>query len=168
MLLMCFWLVNFISAEIVPCTKLEAFFPPKDSCVKRITDLLDAATKTIYVQCYSFTSKPIAEALLRAKNRGVKVVIIADESQKTAASSVVQDLAEAGIDVVFDDKPAIAHCKIMIIDAKTVLTGSYNWTAAAEEKNAENLIIFENQENVAALFFTNWQRRFAVSSPYLR
>ena len=56
----------------------EVFFPPKTKCLPRIIKLIDGAKKTVFLQSYSFTSKPIAIALLKAKRRGVDVQIVTD------------------------------------------------------------------------------------------
>jgi phosphatidylserine/phosphatidylglycerophosphate/cardiolipin synthase-like enzyme len=89
---------------------------------------------------YSFTSPAIAKALADAKARGVNVEVILDKSQWTEKYSGATYLANHKIPVLIDDKHAIAHNKVMIIDGNTVITGSFNFTKAAEEKNAENVI----------------------------
>ena len=153
---------------IAKTSQVEILVPPKDECFGRIVQLIDGAQSTIYVQAYQLTGKPIADALLHAFKRGIKVYILADKTQTAQESSTfVPALAKAGIPVKIDHKPAIAHCKIIIIDAKTTLTGSYNWTNGAEFKNAENLVIIENQPEVAAVYQKNWDDRSAASMPYV-
>ncbi|AIL13856.1 hypothetical protein IM40_10855 (plasmid) [Candidatus Paracaedimonas acanthamoebae] len=53
----------------------------------------------------------------------------------------------------------IAHNKIMIIDNDIVLSGSYNWTNAAETRNAENLLIIKDQSTVQ-IYIINWKKRY--------
>jgi phosphatidylserine/phosphatidylglycerophosphate/cardiolipin synthase-like enzyme len=96
--------------------------------------------KSLY-KLYSFTSKPISKALLDAHKRGINVVAVLDKSQRTQKYSGATFLANAGIPVYIDSRHAIAHNKIMIIDWSTLITGSFNFTKAAEEKNAENLLV---------------------------
>lgn len=62
-------------------------------------------------------------------------------------------------------KPAIAHNKVMLIDGATVITGSFNFTAAAQKSNAENLLVL-NDQKLADLYRANWERRQVVSMPY--
>ena len=69
-----------------------------------------------------------------------------DKSQRKEKYTAATFLANAGIPAFIDDKHAIAHNKIMIIDRQTVITGSFNFTKAAEEKNAENLLILKNKD----------------------
>lgn len=141
----------------------EVFFPPKTKCLPRIIKLIDGAKKSVYLQCYSFTSKPIAIALLKAKRRGVDVQIVTDKSQIKANGSIVARLHAKKIPVFVDHRVAIAHNKTMIIDNRIVLTGSYNWTNAAEKRNAENLVIFYNHAGLVKDYTQNWLERKKAS-----
>ena len=116
------------------------------------------------MQCYSFTSKDIAHALLEAHQRGVRVTVIADKSQRNDLRTRVIELEHQGVRVFFDEKPAIAHNKIIIIDDAIVLTGSYNFTKAAENRNAENIIVIKNKD-IAMCYLQNFNERLAVSRP---
>lgn len=126
---------------------------------------LDHATNSVLVQAYSFTSVPIANALKDAHKRGVKVQIILDKSQRTEQYSSADFVAHAGIPTYIDAKHAIAHNKIMVIDGYEVLTGSFNFTKAAEESNAENLLVVHDTL-LAAKYMENWQQHFEHSEPY--
>ncbi|PIV01463.1 MAG: hypothetical protein CO013_00755 [Syntrophobacterales bacterium CG_4_8_14_3_um_filter_58_8] len=99
----------------------------------------------------------MAKALLKAHKRGVKVQAILDKSQKTQRYSSASFLTHSGIPTYIDEKHAIAHNKIILIDRAVVITGSFNFTKAAEEKNAENLLIIRSQE-LAKPYLENWQR----------
>jgi phosphatidylserine/phosphatidylglycerophosphate/cardiolipin synthase-like enzyme len=79
-------------------------------------------------------------ALVAAKQRGVDVVVILDKSDERASSgSGAAYVARAGIPIFIDYQPAIAHNKVIVVDKHIVVTGSYNFTAAAERKNTENV-----------------------------
>ncbi len=117
------------------------------------------------VQAYSFTSKPIAEALVRAHQRGVKISVILDKSQRTEKYTEADFIANYGIPTYIDDKHAIAHSKIMIIDASTIITGSFNFTTSAELHNAENLLIIRDSD-LALTYMRNWEVHFKHSDPY--
>lgn len=99
------------------------------------------AHKSISIQAYSFTSAPIFTAVIAAKQRGVAVSVILDKSWKNESPKAEAALVAAGIPVLIDAKHAIAHNKIIIIDGKLVLTGSFNFTNQAEHQNAENLLV---------------------------
>jgi phosphatidylserine/phosphatidylglycerophosphate/cardiolipin synthase-like enzyme len=105
------------------------------------------------------------DALVSAKQRGVDVIVILDKSDERASSgSGAEFAARAGIPVFIDYRPGIAHNKVMIVDKHLVVTGSYNFTAAAEHRNTENVTIINSLE-VASRFLSNWESRRAVSRP---
>jgi phosphatidylserine/phosphatidylglycerophosphate/cardiolipin synthase-like enzyme len=108
-------------------------------------------------QAYSFTSAPIAKALVKAHERGVKVEAILDKSQKTDQYKSSTFLAHAGVPTYIDAQHAIAHNKIVIIDQLTVITGSFNFTKAAELNNAENLLVIRSGE-LATIYTRNWSK----------
>ena len=141
-------------------------FSPRGGCTQQIVDAIGSARRTILVQAYSFTSRPIADALIAAHGRGVTVELIADSSQRTERQSLIGRVAEAGIPVRIDAAHAIAHNKVMILDGETVLTGSFNFTRAAEERNAENLLIIRDR-GLADRYTANW-RTHAAHSPVFK
>lgn len=145
----------------------QVFFSPDGGCTDAIVRELHTAAKTIHVQAYSFTSVPIARALLDAERRGVQVGVILDKSQRTEKYSSATFLVNEAIRTLIDDQHAIAHNKVMILDSKTVITGSFNFTKSAEEKNAENLLIIRDPQ-LAYKYLTNWQAHFAHSKAYER
>jgi phosphatidylserine/phosphatidylglycerophosphate/cardiolipin synthase-like enzyme len=123
------------------------------------------ARQSILVQAYSFTSAPIAAALVEAARRGVLIEVVLDKSNKTGRYSAADFVAHAGIPTWLDEKHAIAHNKVMIIDGTTVITGSFNFTKAAEESNAENLLIIRS-EDLASLYSKQFIEHRNHSSPY--
>lgn len=143
----------------------RVYFSPGGEATFAIRQALDNAKSTVLVQAYSFTSAPIAEALVKAHKRGVKVQVILDRSQKTHKYSSADFLANSGILTRIDAVHAIAHNKIIIIDNEVVITGSFNFTKAAEEKNAENLLVIHNKE-LATRYTDNWMHHEGHSEPY--
>jgi phosphatidylserine/phosphatidylglycerophosphate/cardiolipin synthase-like enzyme len=125
------------SGPPAPGPIVEVYFSPKGGCTEAVVKELDKAKTTVLVQAYSFTSVPIAKALVDAHKRGVDIKVILDKSQRTEKYSSADFVQHAGIPIWIDAKHAIAHNKIMILDGETILTGSFNFTTAAEEHNAE-------------------------------
>ena len=171
-----FLLVFFI---VVSCSSLRAtpipstgtvdiYFSPNGGTTDAITHEIGNARSEILIQAYSFTSTPIAKALLDASKRGVRVVVVLDRSQKTQKYSGATFLAHAGIPVFIDDKHAIAHNKIIIIDRQTLITGSFNFSKAAEEKNAENLLALKGNSPLVDRYVNNFAEHKSHSEPYLR
>jgi phosphatidylserine/phosphatidylglycerophosphate/cardiolipin synthase-like enzyme len=115
------------------------------------------------VQAYSFTSPPIAQALVRAKERGVIVKVTLDKGQERDKHSQMGYVAKAGIPVLIDRPPGLAHNKVMIIDDAIVVTGSFNFTRAAQMRNVENLLFIQSK-SLAATYTKQWQDRAIVSS----
>jgi phosphatidylserine/phosphatidylglycerophosphate/cardiolipin synthase-like enzyme len=150
-----------------PLPPIAVYFSPRGGCTEAVVDEIDRATTSIQVQAYSFTSAPIAKALVEAHQRGVHVEAILDESQETEKYSSADFLVHAGILTLVDSRHAIAHNKVMIIDAGTVITGSFNFTKAAEESNAENLLVIRDSA-IAEEYAANWQQHALHSTPYER
>jgi len=143
----------------------EVYFSPRGGATDAIIRELNKAKSVVLVQAYTFTSAPIAKALLNAHKRGVKVEVILDKSQRTDQYSSATFFFNAGIPVKIDAIHAIAHNKIMIIDGETVITGSFNFTKAAEENNAENLLVVHDRK-LAEGYVRNWQEHERHSEVY--
>ncbi len=143
----------------------EVCFTPPPGCTNIVVKALAAAQTSVLVQAYTFTSASIAKALLDAHHRGVKVEVVLDKSQRSAQYSSADFLARADIPVKIDAVHAIAHNKVMIIDGVTVLTGSFNFTRAADQKNAENLLVIHDPA-LANRYAENWRAHAQHSEPY--
>jgi phosphatidylserine/phosphatidylglycerophosphate/cardiolipin synthase-like enzyme len=159
----------FAATPVMAGPDIQVCFTPEygstPSCTQDIVDALDRARRTILVQAYSFTSAPIAKALVEAHRRGVEVKVILDKSANTRHYSAATFLEHMGVPVWIDAQHAIAHNKVMVIDDATVITGSFNFTKAAEENNAENLLIIHDPA-LAARYTENWNKHLQHSPPY--
>jgi phosphatidylserine/phosphatidylglycerophosphate/cardiolipin synthase-like enzyme len=163
--LACDWAARPQTETAVDQASVQVYFSPKGGATDAIVKTLGEAKETVLVQAYSFTSAPIAAALRDAHRRGVSVRVVLDKSQKTEKYSSATFLKHAGVPVWIDSKHAIAHNKIIIVDEKIVLTGSFNFSKAAEERNAENLLIIKNPE-IAKLYIENWHSHKGHSEEY--
>jgi phosphatidylserine/phosphatidylglycerophosphate/cardiolipin synthase-like enzyme len=144
---------------------VQVYFSPQGGCTEAIVGELNNAKSEILVQAYSFTSQPIAKALVEAHKRGVRTEIILDKSQRGEKYSAADFTAHMGVPTYIDSVHGIAHNKIMIIDQETVITGSFNFTKAAEERNAENILIIKSKE-LAREYLDNWEKHKAHSQGY--
>lgn len=156
------------AAQVKATGVIDVYFSPRGGATEAVVGEIGRARKEVLVQAYSFTSVPIAKALLDAKRRGVMVEAVLDKSQRRERYTAATFLNNAGIPVMIDDKHAIAHNKIIIIDRQTLITGSFNFTKAAEEKNAENLLIFKGNRDLVGKYLENFRIHFAHSEPYGR
>ncbi len=143
----------------------RVFFSPRGGCTEAVVDAINEAKSEILVQAYSFTSAPIAKALVEAHKRGVHVQVILDRSQRREKYSPSDFMSHAGIPTFIDTVHAIAHNKVMIIDKAVVITGSFNFTKAAEQNNAENLLVLRSKE-LARGYIENWERHKVHSQEY--
>jgi len=141
-------------------------FSPHGGAEALVVETVDAARRSVRVQAYSFTSMPIALSFKRAHDRGVDIRVILDKSQVTQRYSDLSFLVRSGVPVWVDAVHAIAHNKVIIIDADTVLTGSFNFTKAAEASNAENILRIRDA-GLAAAYRENWEHHLAHSEPAL-
>ena len=141
----------------------QVWFSPNGGCEAEIESLLDSASTSISVAAYDFTSRPIADALQRAKTRGINTHILQDAKAAAERGSVSPLNVARGIDVWLDNHEKIQHSKYIIIDSETVITGSYNWTTNAEHSNAENLIVLHDP-TLATAFIADWTRHAAHST----
>jgi phosphatidylserine/phosphatidylglycerophosphate/cardiolipin synthase-like enzyme len=159
---------NRTAATLVPATtpRLQVLFSPGGGCTEAIVDGLGKARTSIDIQAYSFTSAPIAEAVGKAFARGVKVRVVLDKSQRSERYTSATYLANHNVPSWIDTKHAIAHNKIILVDGKTIFTGSFNFTKAAEQKNAENLLIIEGDPKLYAQYLANFEEHLAHSEKF--
>jgi len=153
-----------VSAQAEPAEILGIYFTPPIGGASGITKHIDASKRSIKVMAYGFTSLNLAEALVRAKKRGVDVALIQDEKSSQNNREALQKLLDAGIEVRSDGKHAIQHNKVIVIDQDVVVTGSYNFTNSADKRNAENFMILKSAY-AARRYAENWSAHWAHASP---
>lgn len=158
---------NWPSTTSVESPPIRACFSPNGRCTNLIVSAIVGAKKSIYVMAYSFTSQPIAEALVAAQHRGVDVQILIDKSQLKERYSQLSYLSQNGLSIFIDSVQGIAHNKVMVFDDRFVLTGSFNFSKAAESRNAENIVIIDDA-SLAEIYRKNWEERRERANPYLK
>ena len=159
------------NSKVVPATgTIEYAFTPGDDAAGLIVRTINHAASQVLVQAFSFTHRNIADALIRAHRRGVDVQVIADQEQTDAIdSSAMQSLVAADVPVFTDADHSAAHNKVIIIDRNgaepALITGSFNFTFAAQNRNAENVLVLRDNPDLARAFFANWQqhRKHAIA-----
>jgi phosphatidylserine/phosphatidylglycerophosphate/cardiolipin synthase-like enzyme len=150
---------------------VEIAFTPGDAVDTLIIAAIDRAQTEILVHAYTFTHRRIAQALIGARRRGVAVSVLADREQARAVpQNVLAQLASGGVEVWLDGNFAAAHNKVIVIDAglprATTITGSYNFTIAAQRSNAENIVVMHDNDAVARAYRDNWRRLKAGAMPW--
>lgn len=170
-----FWLTILVASVLTGCSAVRGplepmstavYFSPDGGGTEAIVRTINYAQHRIWVQAYSFTSAPIAEALVAAHKRGVEVVAVLDKSNQTDKYTAATFLTNAGIKTLIDNRHAIAHNKVMVIDDATLITGSFNFTKAAEERNAENLLVLNDVPDLVKTYASNIVVHARHSQPY--
>jgi phosphatidylserine/phosphatidylglycerophosphate/cardiolipin synthase-like enzyme len=146
-------------------TVLAVYFSPNGGATGAVVEALGRAREHVLVIAYTFTSAPIARALVEAHRRGVVVEVILDRKEARKQYSSADFLAHMDIPTFVDGAHAITHDKVMVIDGHVVITGSFNFTTAAERQNAENLLIIHD-DSLAKRYADNWSVHVAHSVRY--
>ena len=118
-----------LSSEVNVC-----FVPGPVSCQMQIVDLIDAAKTSLMVQEVQLTNPALIRAILEAHRRGVAVQVLLDKSQRFARNSGASELVQKGVPVSIDAPSGIAHNKVVLIDGKIVVGGSFNWSTTADSR----------------------------------
>lgn len=148
---------RMILRRFIPLPAVHVHFSPKGGCGQAIVDAINASTKQILVMAYSFTYDPIVKALMDAHDRGVEVEMLFDRSNEAELRSDMPRCMEKGLKVLVDGEHAIAHNKLMIIDQKVIITGSFNFTRQAEDANAENLLIIRHDKKLVEKYLQYYE-----------
>jgi len=149
--------VNINGAEV------EVYFSPDDHVLQRLLSLVAAAEESIEFLAFVFTSDPLAEALIARGANGVRVRGVIERGQANNSGSDFGQLILAGLDLRLDANQNNMHHKVMLIDGEIVITGSYNFSRNAEEKNDENVLIFHSVE-IAQQYLLEFERIYRAAS----
>ena len=141
-----------------------AFAPlPQRSAERLVRKIIDSANSTIVLAAYQMTSKPIADALCSAAARGVLVTAVLDQRSNPhgAGNSKRDYLSDCGVAVRTSSRYPIMHDKFIVVDNQHVETGSFNYSFAAAERNAENAMVIWNNPVLAARYASEFNLLFA-------
>lgn len=141
---------------------VEILFCPEDNCEQRIIERIREAESSVYFMSFTFTSPSIANSLIIKHYNGLDVRGVV-ETRQSSGYSVFGLLEHQGIDVRRDSSPYSMHHKVFIIDNRTVITGSYNPTRAANYRNDENILILHD-ELIAQRFLFEFDWLFEASN----
>lgn len=144
---------------------IEVGFSPSGTSLPLVLKTINSAKSSICMATYSFTSAPVARALVEAKKRGVAIKIVSDATGNSNKYTATQYLANQGLDVRLNSNYAIMHNKFIVVDNQTVETGSFNYSSGAVNKNAENVVVMWNYPDVASKYSTECTRLFSEATP---
>ncbi len=138
----------------------EAHFSPGDKCRNRIRDLLREAQETVDICVFTITDNSISDSIIDTHARGVNVRVISDNDKAQDKGSDLQRLKRMGVGVAFDHTADHMHNKFAVFDGRILVSGSYNWTRSAADRNEENIIVTDDQrlvERFAGKFESLWR-----------
>lgn len=154
--------------SVAESASAQVGFSPEGTAQQLVLSVIGSAKSSIRMIGYNFTAKDIAQALISAKQRGVDVKVVLDdkENRNRYSQAVMNLLVNADIDVRTSDYYRIQHDKVIIVDARHVETGSFNFTSSAEKHNSENAIVMWNAPQLAEQYMQHWQSRWEKGRPY--
>ena len=155
---LCFFLVLSHAHEASARQSTLAAFSPSPKAIELVVHTIEAAKDSIDVAAYSFASEKVSDALIASHERGVTIRVVLDKSHAARRYPAVEALHEAGIAIRINHHYAIMHNKYLIIDDVTVETGSFNFTANAERRNAENVLVIKNNKTLASKYREDWDK----------
>ena len=157
----------WIAVAVLSAAKAETavYFSPHGLVASTITRNLYEAKTSIDVAIYAIAENGITTALLKQRSVGLTVHILTDASQQQPETSTAPKLRHAGLDVRIGNQPGLMHEKFAVIDGRTLLVGSANWSASADQRNAENLIVTDDAKLVAT-FAKHFAEKWAKSLPF--
>jgi phosphatidylserine/phosphatidylglycerophosphate/cardiolipin synthase-like enzyme len=158
-------LILSITISISTLAKTEVYFSLSDNPQKEIIKNINQAEAFINIAMYIFTDREIALPLVKAHERGVKVRLYLDKDQVDYQYSQSRFLVQKGIKTRTSTNNYIMHNKFAIIDNRILLTGSYNWTFSANNRNDENLMVIDDPEIIEIFqnqFVNLWTSKYSL------
>jgi phosphatidylserine/phosphatidylglycerophosphate/cardiolipin synthase-like enzyme len=158
-------LILSITISLSTLAKTEVYFSLSDNPQKAIIKNINQAQASINIAMYILTDKEIALPLINAQKRGVKIRVYLDKEQVDYKYSQSRFLVQKGIKVRISTNNYIMHHKFAIIDNRLLLTGSYNWTFSANNRNDENLMVIDDPEIIEIFqnqFVNLWTNKYSL------
>lgn len=137
--------------------RIENYFAPKDKVAAKIVARVEQAQQSIHFLAFSFTSDTIGQSIIARAKAGVSVMGVFEKTGSETQYSEYGKMRRAKLDVLQDGNPYVMHHKVIIIDGRTVIFGSFNFTNNADRDNDENLLIVDDP-TLANAFEAEFQR----------
>jgi len=137
-----------MGSEPLEQTAIQVYFSPNGGCQHAVVDEIKKASESIDIAMYYLSSREIAQALVKALERNVRVRIVLDQGQEIESASKSGYFIKHGFEIRYHLGFGLMHNKFAIIDGRSLITGSFNWTLTAEERNEENLLIISDEETI--------------------
>ena len=142
------FLIFYQAASLCVAQPIKVYFSPNGGCQQAVIAEIRKATQTIDIAMYYLSSRDIAQALAQASQNNVRVRIVLDQGQEIESASKSGYLIKHRVKVRYHLGFGLMHNKFAVFDGKSLITGSFNWTLTAEERNEENLLIITDEETI--------------------
>lgn len=134
--------------EDVKTTENRCYFSPGDDCENAIVSSIRNAKHSVKICVFTISENVISDAVVKAHKKGISVKIITDNDKLNDMGSDIRMLSKAGIRIRIDQSSSHMHHKFCVVDKEVLLTGSYNWTKSAADRNQENILVTEDPKMV--------------------
>jgi len=143
-------------------TPIQVYFSPEDDVLDRIIPIVSSAQSDIRFLAFSFTDFPLAQAMIDRHAAGVDVAGVYEKTGSETEGAELRTFFCAGVPVRQDGNPRFLHDKLIVVDNRIVITGSFNFSNNATDNNDENVIIIDNPE-IANLYIQEFGRVWSVA-----
>ncbi len=134
--------------EDVKTPENRCYFSPGDDCENAIVSSIRNAKHSVKICVFTISENVISDAVVKAHKEGISVKIITDNDKLNDMGSDIRMLSKAGIRIRIDQSSSHMHHKFCVVDKEVLLTGSYNWTKSAADRNQENILVIEDPKMV--------------------
>ena len=139
-------------------TQIFTYFSPKSDTISPLLKEIRSAEKSIHFMAFSFTHDTLGTAMQDSFASGIEVRGVFEERQTDTPYAEYKAMKAAGLSVVLDKSSGTMHHKVIVVDADTVITGSYNFSKNAEKNNSENLLIIKGNREIAAAYLAEFEK----------
>jgi phosphatidylserine/phosphatidylglycerophosphate/cardiolipin synthase-like enzyme len=150
-------------AALVNGTAIQVYFSPEDDVLNRIIPIVANAQSSIRFLAFSFTDYPLAKAMIDRHAAGVDVAGVYEKTGSETEGAELRTFFCAGVPVRQDGNPRFLHHKLIVVDNRIVITGSFNFSNNATDNNDENVIIIDNPE-IASLYIQEFGRVWGIAT----
>lgn len=142
----------------------KVYFSPGPDCLNAIVDTLKKAKRKAKICVFTISDNRIVDAIKDMQLNGVNIKVISDNDKRFDEGSDIEYIARRGIDVKLDTTHAHMHHKFAVIDDSITITGSYNWTRSAEQRNYENILVTDSKD-VAKAYGREFDKLWEKTEP---
>jgi len=150
-------------SALVDGTAVQVYFSPEDDVLNRIIPIVAGAQSSIRFLAFSFTDYPLAKTMIDRYAAGVDVAGVYEKTGSETESAELRTFFCAGVPVRQDGNPRFMHHKLIVVDDRILISGSFNFSNNATDNNDENVIIIDNPE-IASLYIQEFDQVWSIAT----